>query len=71
MLCEVTFVKLSVTSQKQYHTDCFLLGQFKKYLLHSLSKAVVLVTRGTVIKFQRGARALFMRSATWNVWSIN
>ena len=50
MLCEGTFVKLSVKSQKQYHVDCFFLGRFEKDLLHTvLSKAVVLVTRGTVI----------------------
>jgi len=35
MLCEVTFVKLSVTSQKQYHVDCFLLCRFEKDLLHT------------------------------------
>ena len=55
MLCEGTFVKLSVKSQKQYHVDCFFLGRFEKDLLHTvLSKAVVLVTRGTVIKFHGG-----------------
>ena len=35
-LCKVTFVKLSVTSQKQYHVDCFLLGRFEKELLHTV-----------------------------------
>jgi len=54
VLCEVTFVKLSVTSQKQYHVDCFLLGRFERFVTYPLSKAVVLVTRGGIIKFQGG-----------------
>ena len=36
MLYEVTFLKLSVMSQKQYHVDCFLLGRYKKDLLHTV-----------------------------------
>ena len=54
MLCEVTFVKLSVMSQKQYHVHCFLLGRFEKDLLHTVYLSSGSCNQGTVIKFQGG-----------------